>query len=1761
MAATVLWTAGTLISLATAYMFDALSGDIVLTPIINSLIEVFSELRDVSEAQTPPPSSSWSSLFGSSASSCSCPSSVNEANIGEYWDQKWYEMWRYYMPYYNYYYDYYNLKDPFAEDDDNVTSVCSCNDGHITKITVLGAGLCLAWILAFVLMLGWLNIGIVGHMRTRLQRWLPWRYLTWLRSIASGMWGDVKVIWRAMVFFNCEVLLVLSKRMPLPACKSRLRRAALKHRPYTAAPVSSAGGFEDSQGSPSTSPLLSTPSRRSLSQLQREMATGSSRSARQGSLLQGGLSLRRMGRTRLPQTRIGYWRTTFNPHGGDGNCLFAVLSKIEGGSTPRARMRERIEEHARHLWHTNEILSGGLTLEALLKRHGVAAEDFFGQYKHRWGNTIDVYVASHLLQRNIDIVDIYTSRRVTAVRISSTNKQVVEIGYQNYHFVLGRSRKIGPCRKTTWTSTLASWLGFRTQRLEENVTTGGMRGRDHDVSSHQRIGRCLLDDTEQKYNNRRRMAIMEQRHREEEDDDDAEHGQPRPIPVDWLSGEDEYTRTWYSFDMTRIRWWLHALMPWLAGWKQHIRTPPLTMRHGGGPHTGGKGRPTLETELPNKEVVIGFTREKRVSKKQDGDLFADVKRRVEIAKAVLEDEKETELTLDEGVWGAADDLALKYSTPGVPAIFVVGSDIQTKLRERSIIVYRDADQSNLPTSFDRDTLAGACKQVSSLGCSATAVREEMQNGRIHPSYGSKASKVLDQWIKARERPRPKQGAAHQAGSQVQGKRPYPFGTARSTTNTPGATGSQSRPAGTETDKKQVDHTCNVTLVNADCVIVDNEVADNVYHNGMSEADREGEVADDPDHEIEHFRPPKSAKMNLKPFDYDIPMAVDLVVEPVLTMMEREQNGAPTHRGDGYLRFGIGRRAVSAVVGFPPRELFSIQSINLHRTMTATAWIVLEGCLMNWEFVLLHISMARQVMRELLVQTMRVVRGQAVCSYPGVFMACLAPLSHGVRVYVKPVPGIPTERIAWEISMLANKYIAAEEREHDLHKVRLCLYMTDWPEDIEQECNQLVKGGAIKAAQEGEPQAVKVSMQGLFDNDEYLALERGICFEEKDVYGSAVTGVDYQENLLSRPHELGKSSVMTSCTTRATPAPCFLLASRFASSWRVWPFALCVVAWLLWSLSPDEVCCAHFCENLCEGGGLQGRRPTVDSIIQSCSLLVKRQRWSTLAERHVLCTSPVQNVVVDSNIACLKMGTVDDCILSAIWLQRSLSVSSWHVRTLARTWMKMAAKQGYMVAGYMVQNLAEEVDLTCDEYIDRVWDPTQNLAPAFLFVTVVDILYQLGISVMSDEGVRQDGLIAHAKWQIYGSGETWLLYNVDNDRMPLLQSAAGAPISPTEFYQGAGRTKLSFLQKQVRRWRRFSPPVREMTMTSSKGTPLIVQYAGKVGSDDLLATYAKHKRIGRQYLRMKVTFRGRGRVLKYKGREWYSTNWHLMHIVMINRRYSLLASTDQSKPSKEGKTYRRLSQKDANEIEHDLLWDTMAHGSAPREDEITRAQAEEELMRELLNCQVALEDDIARDRPPATRQVQVNINGIMHVPDWWKSKDLLAFMHGWFGVGQDDVQVADDTSFVAAELNAVVKRDDEGWFLEGGGNQTRVQRDRVAASASEVLIDSLSKTRQGLTIEHKLVRYLLGTDHKAARAVFQADTDAQRCRAFGASLKRAGLPIQSAGLMKAAADLEKAARNSDVDIPATADSVPNTINYGSEAEQSDSQQRSRQASSS
>eukprot|EP00971_Amphidinium_carterae_P188255 3736793-Amphidinium_carterae.1 len=293
----------------------------------------------------------------------------------------------------------------------------------------------LAWVLTFVAFIMKQNVDLVRMATHGIFRVVVCGLrlsAQGVRSILRGTWRDGITVWRAAVFFMCEIALIMAKR--IPCCRTRLRKAALKLRPYTAASLTTGSPEGATRGALADD--VRTPSRRSLLQVRADLAAEASVETKREFLV----GARRMRTTRLKAARHASWRTIYNPQGGHGSCLFAALAHIMGGQTKPAALRRMLRSQSMALLHSEKKLYKALSLRQLLCRNGISPQWFVDTLHRRWGNSIDLIVAANMMEKNIQLVDIRSAKPILTVWAGKSGDRLHQVGHGRCHFVVGATR-------------------------------------------------------------------------------------------------------------------------------------------------------------------------------------------------------------------------------------------------------------------------------------------------------------------------------------------------------------------------------------------------------------------------------------------------------------------------------------------------------------------------------------------------------------------------------------------------------------------------------------------------------------------------------------------------------------------------------------------------------------------------------------------------------------------------------------------------------------------------------------------------------------------------------------------------------------------------------------------------------------------------------------------------------------------------------------------------------------------------------------------------------------------------------------------------------------------------------------------------------------------------------------------------------------------------------------------------------------------------
>eukprot|EP00971_Amphidinium_carterae_P267628 5309097-Amphidinium_carterae.2 len=302
--------------------------------------------------------------------------------------------------------------------------------------------------------------------------------------------------------------------------------------------------------------------------------------------------------------------------------------------------------------------------------------------------------------------------------------------------------------------------------------------------------------------------------------------------------------------------------------------------------------------------------------------------------------------------------------------------------------------------------------------------------------------------------------------------------------------------------------------------------------------------------------------------------------------------------------------------------------------------------------------------------------------------------------------------------------------------------------------------------------------------------------------------------------------------------------------------------------------------------------------------------------------------------------------------------------------------------------------------------------------------------------------------------------------------------------------------------------------TSRGHSLDITYTGKLSSRSIIETYAKHKRVGRRFLRLNVSHgSGFQRSMGMDSKRHLVSTWTGFKITVTNQRYSILKSTDPHSAEA-----------------HEELWHTM------NREFTTQAEAQEAVASGILhtNTDIMLEDNVANgdddtalqmsdeldQQEAALEQMEqethakeqivrltISFLGHVDVPACWTMKEV----HSWLW-RVHHLDAAGAKFFIARKK--VINTKPAGIVSGGAGSRKlRVPRETVSQAALATVIRDLPSCRAGLLIEHALVKKMIEWDPKLGRTLFQAKTAGDRLKLLAQTMHTNGLSDMARALMK------------------------------------------------
>eukprot|EP00971_Amphidinium_carterae_P136899 2712609-Amphidinium_carterae.1 len=271
-----------------------------------------------------------------------------------------------------------------------------------------------------------------------------------------------------------------------------------------------------------------------------------------------------------------------------------------------------------------------------------------------------------------------------------------------------------------------------------------------------------------------------------------------------------------------------------------------------------------------------------------------------------------------------------------------------------------------------------------------------------------------------------------------------------------------------------------------------------------------------------------------------------------------------------------------------------------------------------------------------------------------------------------------------------------------------------------------------------------------------------------------------------------------------------------------------------------------------------------------------------------------------------------------------------LRSLSWFWLSNAYRQGYLVAGVMIDTIADILGIDACSCPQAVSEATCIASGAHYLVYALSCVLQLKVRVVDYKGVPMDGFtyvgglglrFSSGQWYAVKLGTYVAPESVELSATlpyePQLQSSTCQGVSPltdapmlpcggsTDLDEDAlpkivsGGVRLgAFYQRSRSRMRaRLQQSVRKYVMLhSGKAKTLHVEYLDRISSTSLLATFAARKRVGRAYLTL-VFRTNKGLHRCAFGDPPIYANWHGKSIRVINNRYSVLSGSSPSSRKK------------------------------------------------------------------------------------------------------------------------------------------------------------------------------------------------------------------------------------------------------------------------
>eukprot|EP00971_Amphidinium_carterae_P250649 4975816-Amphidinium_carterae.3 len=557
----------------------------------------------------------------------------------------------------------------------------------------------------------------------------------------------------------------------------------------------------------------------------------------------------------------------------------------------------------------------------------------------------------------------------------------------------------------------------------------------------------------------------------------------------------------------------------------------------------------------------------------------------------------------------------------------------------------------------------------------------------------------------------------------------------------------------------------------------------------------------------------------------------------------------------------------------------------------------------------------------------------------------------------------------------------------------------------------------------------------------------------------------------------------------------------------------------------------------------------------------------------------------------EQDTLVSCIRWVLAADKRKCFSAEYIKIVVSNWTEQALKQQYYVADILLADLAAQYDMTGKDFVKKYWNPDHHptRAPPVLFTVAVYCAFDLDIAVIDDNGARADGLWLRGRWLLKLERERWqvlcrpeavdfLAVSFDITTTEPYEEAAAASTHQEPPVQGGAPKAMrlrwgSFNQGMQQRYRTSLLARKSTTLHVRRGKDLVVEYQGRISTKELLQQFARVKRVGKEYLTLKVGNPEGWTEYHFHDQGHLSRDWTGLTLYMENTRAATLSQPARGHQSARGRQADTVlpseyewyhsqlarqqmkrfgTQADIENAESDLLqaaeqlglqsWQPASEARGSNEPPPRRVEPVCRALYPIVEGYDDEDDDESDDNKsllqlaeehknePDDSAVQITsvhgpivqirqavFSGTITLPLSWSEQQISQHLARTFAVPMKNVGIAfARRNGVMARVHCVVEGTFPATVVHGGGKVHRVQQYSLEHTVVEKLRHDLHRFMKNTEFDTKFLEHLAHVDAKFVRCAFQSNSACQRLAALSAATDRAGMTEQTRSVREAAA---------------------------------------------